>query len=273
MKLNNTHRALYDAVSQIDPNLIEEATAPKRVLPSWKKVAAVAAVVALLIGAVFFWPVEVKTEDGQIVAVPGVLKVYACESKDMDTLFAEEYQLIEGVEPSYKTAWSPIINLLTRGVTLTLLVEEETLIGHQITYDVSVNCGELYGDVFHEKYREEGDPIGRENWDNAFWGKHGVGENGETIHWMGDELYFDRDPKISLEEAIEKVGRIHLDIIIKADGNIVGYAVLEMICTNLNLCIFNAVLVDSKFYPKVDGAFQNVAEEYVREQIAEKMKT
>lgn len=273
MKLNNTHRALYDAVSQIDPNLIEEATAPKRVLPSWKKVAAVAAVVALLIGSLFFWPSGGKTDNGQIVAVPGVLKVYACESKDMDTISVEEYQLIEGMEPSYKTAWSPIVNLLTRGVTLTLRVDEETLTGHTITYDVSVNCGELYGDVFHEKYREEGDPIGKENWDNAFWGKHGVGENGETIHWMGDELYFDRDPKISLEEAIETVGRIHLDIIIKADGNIVGYAVLEMICTNLNLCIFNAVLVDSKFYPKVDGAFQNVTEEYVREQIAEIMKT
>ena len=211
------------------------------------------------------------TQGYELVKMSGVLKVYACEAKDMDNIQREEYLLIEGTEPSYKTAWSPIVNLLTRGVTLTLRVEEKSLSMHELSYEVSVNCGELYGDVFHEKYREEGDPIGKENWDNAYWGKQGIGENGETIHWTGDELFFGRESETTLEEAIEKAGRIHLDIIVKADGNIVGYVVLEMICTNTKVCIFNAVLVDSGYFPKVDGEFQNVTEEYVRELIEEKM--
>ena len=59
MKQPNTHRALYDAVTNMDPAMIEEATVPRKTLPTVKKIAAMAAVVALLL-TMFFWP---KTEE------------------------------------------------------------------------------------------------------------------------------------------------------------------------------------------------------------------
>ena len=211
---------------------------------------------------------DVPTEPVQkeIIETAGVLKLYACDAKNMDSIQREEYLLIEGMEPSYKTAWSPLVNLLTPGVTLTLVVDEESLLEHEITYNVAVNYGELQDSIYNVKQQmsEDGKHI---------WGKKHVAKNGETIRWGGDELYFDRPQGMSLEDMLASIERIHLDIIVRADDNIVGYAVLEMICTNVDMCIFNAVLVDSGYFPKVDGEFQNVTEEYVRELIEEKMES
>lgn len=280
---------MTEALNGISDELLLEAAqmTKKRSNPAGKllRVAAIAAAVAILITAVALWPkgegagsqlevptvstmptTQLPTEPTQkeIVATAGVLKLYACESKDLDSLCLEEYQLIEGMEPSYKTMWSPVLNLISAGITLTLVVNEESLSMHKITYDLSVNYGELTDSIYNIKNETGSDG-------KQVWGKTHIAVNGETVRWSGDELYFDRPQGMSFEEYYAGLESVHLDIIIKADGNIVGYAVVEMICTDVKLCIFQAALVDSGYFPKQDGAFQNVTEEYVRELIEERI--
>lgn len=281
-------KRLSESMNDIGGDLIADAMVyrTEKTRNVWLRVAAAAAVVALVIGlTAMLW--TDRTEPGEQMGMPtvgttvvpsmpttpkgyelvkmmNVLKVYACEAKDMENVQLEEYLLIEGMGPSYKTMWSPILNLISSGITLTLVVDEESLMMHEITYDLSVNYGELSDSIYNIKNETGYD-------DKQVWGKTHTAVNGETIRWDGDELYFDRPQGMSFEEILAEIERIHLDIIIKADGNIVGYAVLEMICTNTKMCVFHAALVDSGYFPKVDGVFQNVSEEYVRELIEKKM--
>ena len=223
--------------------------------PAVRVATAAALMVAILIGAVVFWPVEDSHEPG-IIAVPGVMKVYACDSSAMDSIKLEDYQLIEGNEPSYKTAWSPYISLLTGGVTLTLVVDEESLSDCEITYDLSVNYGELYLGVFGDSSGECLD-VSR--------CKAGVAKNGETISWTGHDLLGAIPTEKSFEDFLAEIQGVYLNVIIKADGKIIGYTVLEMVCTNVDLHLFQVALIDSCYFPKVEGKYQNISEEYVQE--------
>lgn len=254
----------------------------------WVRVAAAAAAVALVIGLAALWPEEetpgaqlgtptegttVATEPSATMqktffAAPGILKVYAGDVKNMDAIQKEEQLLIE-MEPSYKTAWSPIVNLLCAGVRLTLVVDEESLLEHEITYDISVNYGELCDTVdnINAVPGHDGTQV---------WGKTHVAVNGEAICWDGGELLdlMSKEEDLfenKVEDLLTQIDEIYMRIIIKADGNIVGYTLIEMVCTNVNLCLFNAMIVESGCFPKVDGEFQNVTEEYVRDLVTEKM--
>ena len=213
------------------------------------RVAAVAAAVAILATALVFWPVN---DEPEIIAVPGVLKVYACELEDMDSVQIAEYALIEG-DTSYKSAWCPYINLICGGITLSFLTEDESLEEHKITYDISANYGEIVFDGYQDQTPSS---------------KSGTIDNGGWILWTGYEVMKLHSREDTTDMVKEKTGGVYLDAIIKADGNIVGYAVFEIVCTFPNFPVYNAVLLHSVFYPKVDGEFQMVTDEYVAEQIA-----
>lgn len=293
---------LQEAFSQLHASdeLVMEVLDLKQVSkqnkPVWRivaRVAAMAAAVAIVVAAWLLWPEE-ETPGAQLgtptegttvtptmptevppetlpktyYAAPGILKVYAGDVKNMDAIQKEEQLLIE-MEPSYKTAWSPIVNLLCAGVRLTLVVDEESLLEHEITYDISVNYGELCDTVdnINAVPGHDGTQV---------WGKTHVAVNGEAICWDGGELLdlMSKEEDLfenKVEDLLTKIDEIYMRIIIKADGNIVGYTVIEMVCTNVNLCLFNAMIVESGCFPKVDGEFQNVTEEYVRDLVTEKM--
>lgn len=68
-----------------------------------------------------------------------------------------------------------------------------------------------------------------------------------------------------------KAERAFVDIILKNDGNIIGYAVIEIYPNNPLGSTFLARTLKSAFFPKVDGKFQNVAENQVKT-IIEKIK-
>jgi hypothetical protein len=82
-----------------------------------------------------------------------------------------------------------------------------------------------------------------------------IAKPGDVIEWFPESGY---DP----EQAF-------IDIILKIDGNIIGYAVVKVWTTNgdhsegLN-CIFTAKLLKSALIPKIDGEYQNVTEAQVK---------
>ena len=261
------HENFSEAVGEISPALIEDAAQvyeknghrKARVL----RVAAIAAVLAILLTALSFWPAR---EESYITG-PGVLKVYACELEDKDEFQLAEYALIEGAEPSYQTLWSPHLNLTSMGITISLLVNEETLHDHDITFDVICEYGEL------STYMPTGNPWTPDSGSAFVPGesvppferieleKKATVNNNITLYWEGTGLPY------SSIEAMSKIGNVYVDVIIKADGNIVGYALLEMVYTNDVVPLFRSALKTSVYYPKVDGDFQKIDEAYVLQQI------
>lgn len=242
MKLNNTHRALYDAVSQIDPNLIEEATAPKRALPSWKKVAAVAAVVALLIG-VFFGPGEYKEEDGQIIAVPGVLKVYATDLKNASVHELEKHELKEGI--GGYGSYIPYSNL-SRGIPLLFQIPNDYFGETEVTFSISADYGWFSNEDAHAM-----DAITAKN---------------------GDSLWWACSPLSNEQEVVDKNGRFYGYVIIYAENKIVGYGIIDYYYFEPEddmRPVFCAIGFSTVCFPLVDGEYQNVTEEYVWKQIEE----
>lgn len=246
--LENISEPLIDSAARA----YERAAEKQRRRRAIVRVASIAAVLALLLTWLLS-PGNVKTdEDGNIISAPGILRAYACELDDMNAVQLAEYALIEG-ETSYKGAWSPRINLICEGIRLSFLVEDEMLEGHKITYDISVNYGEIeFG------YKQE----------DVTLGKNGTIDNGETICWTGYEVIRLHTMHDTTEEIKAKTGGVYLDVILKADGNVIGYAVFEIVCTLPELDLYHAVLQHSVFYPKVEGEFQTISAEYVAQQIA-----
>lgn len=63
--------------------------------------------------------------------------------------------------------------------------------------------------------------------------------------------------------------RAYIDIIIREDTTIVGYAVVKIELDHLDAtteypCTYYATLVKSVSFPKVNGSYQNITYEYVR---------
>lgn len=261
---------LSQALGGISSEMVEEACAcgNKRSRGRlWLRAAAVAATVAILLTALL-WP---RQDENGIVTAPGVLKVYAYEMKGetaTDIAAMEDYELVEEPEFSHKSVWSPYLGV-SGGISLTLMIAEESMQNAEITFDVTTNYGELYADYYSDKYGD-GNTISQAK-DAAFLDKRGQISNGETVYWEGMELWDLTDAQPdggrNMGEVLAQIGSVYMDVVIKADGNIVGYALFEMVSMDDNSCIFSVALRNSVYYPAVDGEFQAVSEEYVRQEI------
>ena len=250
---------LSEALSDISDDKIEAAAnyAPKGRRQLWVRVAACAAVLSILL-TMFFWPGEVKVENGQIVAAPGILRAYAYEVKDeKDTDFSklEEYEFVVNQIKPGKNMWFPISNY---ELAITPVVDEAYLEEFDVTFEVSTQHGALvYNYHNREKYTSYAEAVA---------GKYAVVANGETLYWEGFELYANG-------EAGKMVGKdtiIYVDLIIKANEHIVGYAIFEIVALG-GAYEGNArtgKLVSTVSFPMVDGCFQDVTKEYVLEEIA-----
>lgn len=243
---------LSEALGGIAEDKIEAAAnvAPANRRPVWVRVAACAAVLALLIGAMLFWPGETRTEDGKIIEAPGILKAYGCELDEVDEAQLADYALIGQSDVVFDNIWSPFFGatLAHRGITFSFLIDEE-LDNHEITFDVSTNCGELHGSTKK---------------DYPLLGKTTTIQNGDVVYWRGYEVL--EAEGATLDEKIANCGGVYLDIVIKADGNVIGYAVFEIGAGRS--MVFTSSLKASVYFPKVDGEFQTVTDEYVNQQIA-----
>ncbi len=248
---------LSKAMGNIPDDMLMEAMEVKRATGRrWIiRAAACAAVLALLIGTMFFWPSEIRTEDGKIISAPGILKAYACELENVDVAQRADYALIEGDDFSRISVWHPAFGYTpaARGIALSFLLEEDALLAHEITLEISTNLGELIG------CKNDGYPD---------LGKKTTVKNGETVHWTGYEILRAHDSSNeTLAQALERLGGAYIDIIIKADGNIVGYAVVE-IGALPKVDVLCSKLKNSVYFPKVNGEFQAITDKYVRQQIA-----
>lgn len=255
---------LSEALGGISDDKIEAAAyvVPKSRRHIWVRVAACAAVLAILLTALL-WPGETKNEDGQIVVSPGILRVYACDLEEVKSTELEEYALLEGVEDSYLTHWSPYLDLISSGITMTFVVDDVELQKHELVVEISTNYGTLRGYHYNKKYWVDEDL--EKSKENACFGQSGMVDNGEVVFWEGTDLLHSaqREKIVSGEE------RVFIDVIIRSEDNIIGYAVLEAVLEKPELFMFGLTLLESAYFPKVEGQFQNVTPEYVEKRILE----
>lgn len=240
---------LSEALSDISDDKIEAAAnyAPKGRRQLWVRVAACAAVLALLL-TYLLWPTAPIAKVGEIIAVSGVVKAYACDLEDVDATKLDAYELTEGVN-SIRPVWCPVVNWLSSGIPLSFQVPDDCYGSANITMDIIVDYGEFY------------------IWDNGkqiFVGDTMTIDNGETIFWGA----FD-DRKVVVDN-VGLNGNFYADIIIRADDQTVGYGVITFLYTedrSLPLYFVEGFVAFS--FPMVDGELQDVSEEYVRERIEE----
>ena len=238
---------LSEALSGIAEDKIEAAAnlAPAHRRPLWIRAAACAAVLAILIGAVLFWPGTLTGDGGQIIAVPGVLKVYACdleatpENEVQEHIFSEDSFL-------WRAVWAASIQ-----------DGDETTphFGRPITFEMPKD---YYGSAeitFEISSTTEG------------FCKKTVLKNGEAFYLTKQ---VDVRTKIRLMQEMGDKD-LFLDVLIYADGRIVGYAVMNFYMHPDGYCY--AYKCATVCFPMINGEYQDVSEEYVWQRIEEYKKT
>lgn len=248
MKMMNKQE-LHEAFSTVhaSEDLMKEVLSvemeTKKTVNGWvlaRRAVACAAVLALLL-TVFFWPGEVETEDGKIIAAPGILRVYACDLETVATENLEEYAWTEN-EFRWRAVWAVTVgdsgDLPSLGRPITFHMPEDYYGTAEITFSVSSKT---------EGFCKE------------------TKLNNDEVFYLTKQVDFLTKLKICEENAEKDV---YLDIIIYADGKIAGYGVMSFYMNYSNGCCY-AYKCATVCFPMVDGEVQDVSEEYVWQKIAE----
>ena len=162
-----------------------------------RRAVACAAVLALLIGALLFWPGQTKTEDGEIIAAPGILKVYAHETETAAGDNVPKQYELPGNERFLVAIWNPLISASNFGQSLEFEIPKDYFGTTEVTFKISSD--------------EEG-------------------LCKETILNNGDEFKFDLSSIEYHSAMLNRLGKedsFYLDIIIYADEKIAGYGVIS----------------------------------------------
>lgn len=253
-KISRTVESIED-VRQEDTVCVNEHKAKTR--KHWYRIAAAAAVVAILLTALL-WP---RSDDNYVTdASLLAVRAYALDRGNI----SEENSAImeEGIEFTLGYAWANGMSCAF-GLPIRLSVNDERLEGSDIQWEVSVEHGEFYldSDAVKDQVTED------TSWtDLAYLGNHFEVENNTLIQWINYSLHTDGPPDFYLGK------KTFVEAIVRADGHIVGYAVIEIRgqyrVKNYGGCShFLPVLLEANYYPPVDGECQDVSLQYVQKQI------
>lgn len=226
-----------EAMSEIDDKYINEAIRysatkkAKRLSSKWIRRGVIAAClcVAMVAGVLF------KTSAPNVVIAPGFLTVtaYAASSD-------EELIMQEGIELPTDYKWSLAMSSRP-GFPLKLSATEY----HDLVFDVSVDGGTLL--------LWEGNEI-------TSLGSSFKAKNDTTIYWTT------LSPKGDSNFERYMGNKAYVNIVIREEENIVGYAVVEIYTNDLEnepAQTYYAKLLRSVSFPKVNGKYQKITAKYV----------
>lgn len=239
-----------------------------------KRAAVCAAVLALLIGAVFFWP---ASEENYITA-PGLITVRAHEIDDAGNATIESVALKEGVlftpEYIFRTDAS-----YREEYPFFFQIEHELYAPEEIMLEVNTNSG-----IFYKYSPGDLSMIGKppvEQYLYDYYGQHFTVSADKALYWKPggfDYAYMQEQynkGNTNLSQIYKPMGfsasPSFFDIIIRANGYIIGYCVMEVTITPTEISpyahriSFEVVALVS--FPMVGGQHQNVSNEYVQTHI------
>ena len=267
------------AMEQVtDDYLLEAEEYEKKSRPTWVRFAAAAAVLALVIGALSFWPAG----EQEYVTGPGLLAIRANAAEVSEDI--EEILLEEGIILPATFEYRIDTNV-AEVLPITLSIPADAYPNMDITFEVSTMDG-----IFLKA--EPYDPNAPHNAPGAtvldkivgtFYGQHFELPNNTSMEWTPAGLNYDY-VVAELKKGVtfdqlqdEKINTCfsnnpsYMDIIIKADQKIVGYAVIEIREVNGVLGMwarnFTIEVLKSVSFPRINGKLQKVSEEYVLSQI------
>lgn len=245
-----------EVFGDINENYIHQARVSRKVRKTlWLKRGALAACLCLVVVASFMVPClsndtdHEKSPSSHIVTAPGFLTLTASAASlgdDTTIEFPSEETIImqEGIEVPITYDWNPAMSSRP-GIPLNLSAPGD----QNTTFEVSVDGGELL-------LWEEDNTITHMSTPLHV-------ENGTTIYWSS----LSQSTSGSVETMEHSPA--YMDIIIREDTTIVGYAVVKIELDNLDSATehpytYYATLVQSVSFPKVNGSYQNITCEYVR---------
>ena len=252
MKQPDHNKVLFEAVSGIDPGLIDEAMEPQRLRkPLGRRiirfVAAAAAVLAVFTGSFFAW----LSYDGDLVMTPGAAGIGSYNISDDQQLVYQPMNENESI--LFPTTYYDFVNIVP-GMPFSFYFESDT----PLTLSITVNSGGFEDWIVN--IDKEGNLHGKESM--GILGREFTIENNRTIYWH---------PLYSIDCSTlgqpEKTDHIYLEVILRSESHIVGYCVIEIQATNPEGSIYSATVLQSAYYPPQNGKFQEVSEAFIRKKI------
>lgn len=244
-------KALSEALGCLPEEMLAEAMEPAkhRRSFSWLRLAAC---IALIVGLFF----GLQSDPDGIVTAPGLLTVTVYALNEDNQL--ESIRLEDSVNFPHGPIWHPGINVVP-GLPISINIINSS---KPINYSISLNGGSVIRS-FHSMVFGYADQ--EDNYEQVFPSKFTVA-NPITLFWRDWNL--DKDGNtISAEDTS------YLDIVVYEDEIIVGFAVIriERVYDNHTGCPigYSSNLMISKSFPKLNGKYQSVSEEYVLEVIEE----
>lgn len=255
---------LNTALERVSDAHLQEAEDYKKKIHGWVRYVAAAAVLALVMGALAFWPVG----EENYVTGPGLLSIraYALDEKEISEV--NSTVLEEGVELPWEYVWSPAINIV-RGLPIKLDFPTDGYEDAKITLEISTSGGSFYGEPVRCQ-----DPITKEYYwsDNLYLGSNFTISNNCTLYWgIFSATYNSAEQKYTPGGDLAR-GSSYLDIIIRADDMIIGYAVVEIYELPQDEApkfSYKARVIDMVSFPKVDGAYQPITRRYINKLLKE----
>ena len=245
MKSDKT-KALFDALSHIDADLIEEAAEPRAL--HWSRpvlrISAIAAVIALLMTALL-WPKEENYVTSQ-----NTLKVYACEMNNTSAITPDESTLLNGVSTvSWHCLCDPLFSANTY-LPFTLSFPDDLFPGEKITFDIYADFADLWC------YARSNDTTDPSSMHIERYEKNTTIPNHSTINWeCGNAEH--------LRESIGDQGYFYISIVIRADNQIVGYGLISLQLSTDPVLTAKTVSCVTVSFPAIEGKKQNVHDRYV----------
>lgn len=245
-----------DAMDELDIKYVDEALSYKKKAKKrgWIKWGVVAACLCLIAGIAITRPPLLKPQESggtgadepasatDVVAESGFLMITAyAASRDegltTDLPSDEEVIMQEGIEVPVNYNWNPAMSSRP-GIPLELSVPEHP----GIIFEVSISGGELLlaDEIIQGTFYTV------ENNTTVFWTSMTRGEDGDSKRYTGREVY--------------------INIVIREEKNIVGYAVVKIYKDGTEETYssqtYYSKLLKSVSFPKVNGQYQKVTEEY-----------
>lgn len=241
-----TTNTILDAIGMINDEAIRDAKAYckphiKTVSRKWFRLGAFAACLCIVLLINMF----ISNPTQGIVTGPGMLTITAYA---LSPSVVEEIQMKEGIELPVEYGWSLAVNSRP-GLPIKLSAPEYP----DIIFDISISNGRflLWGPQTKDmSYYDSSFSVGNDN--TLYWNNSQANQTGEGYgeRYMGAEAY--------------------ADVVMRDGKNIVGYAVIKIFTNDLDKAPaqhYQAIMLKSISFPKVNGNHQNVTDKYVASEI------
>lgn len=164
-------------------------------------------------------------------------------------------EMQEGVSFPDIYDWSPYMSGRSKGLKLAVELSPMQE-GAEITFEIEVNEGTLL--------QKPGWPIDN-SWKQSVLFDHFTAENGKIFFWHPRIYWFDENDEMHFEQ--NKVDSVYVDIIVRENENIVGFAVVKIWMVDEASLSYRPTVIKNVRYPMVDGKYQNVSQNTVQNDI------